>query len=302
MPEMPEIQAHAERMARSLVGLALSQFQLLNFAGLKTFSPPPDGAVGSSVTAVRSQAKYLLLSFDNDHTHVVHLMQGGRLRFDAKMAAKPRNGIARWTFAPELHRTELNKTELHRTEQAWLLTEAGSERKAGIWVVDGSLGPLNQQEPLDRLAPQASELDRNQLADVLRANSMRLHGLLRSQKVISGLGRMLANETCYLAGLSPFANSAKLTEVEIDRLHAAIKRCLAEGLEHERTLDDIGKSSDRPSRVHNRGGEPCVGLDNEACEDTIASVTYRSYTVFYCPSRQTKGKLLANNTTSKFLK
>ena len=38
MPEMPEIQAHSERMANALTGATLKQFQLLNFAGLKTFS------------------------------------------------------------------------------------------------------------------------------------------------------------------------------------------------------------------------------------------------------------------------
>ena len=294
MPEMPEVQAHSERMAKTLVGLRLGKFQPLNFAGLKTFAPPPDGAVGSRVTSVRSKAKYLLIDFDNGHTHVVHLMQGGRLRVDTKRARKPRNGIARWVFE--------TSDSSEKQEEAWLLTEAGSERKAGIWVVDGNVGPLDEQEPLSRLAPQASDLTRDQLAEIVRANSMRLHGLLRSQKIIAGLGRLLANEVCYLAALSPFANASKLSDSEIDRLHLAIGRCLEEGLEHERTLDDIGKSADRPSRVHNRGGEPCRGLDGEECGDVIASVAYRSYTVFYCPTRQTKGRLLADNTTSKFLK
>ena len=36
--------------------------------------------------------------------------------------------------------------------------------------------------------------------------------------------------------------------------------------------------------------------------DTVRAVEYRAYTVAYCPTCQTGGKVLADNTTSKFLK
>jgi formamidopyrimidine-DNA glycosylase len=49
--------------------------------------------------------------------------------------------------------------------------------------------------------------------------------------------------------------------------------------------------------VHHRVGEPC-----EVCGDTIRSVSYSGYTVAYCPACQTDGKVLADNTTSRFLK
>jgi formamidopyrimidine-DNA glycosylase len=38
------------------------------------------------------------------------------------------------------------------------------------------------------------------------------------------------------------------------------------------------------------------------CGDAIRSVEYSGYTVNYCPTCQTAGKILADNTTSKFLK
>lgn len=300
MPEMPEVQAHGERMSEALRGATLTQFRLINFAGLKTFSPAPDAAVGSKLIEVSRRAKYLLLRFDNGHTHVVHLMQGGRLRPDPKQARKPRNGILRWVFEVE--------GGFDTYTEAWLLTEAGHERKAGVWVVDESAdGGLDGQEPLSRLAPEADGLTKQELAIILGANSKRLHGLLRSQSIVSGLGRMLANEICFVARLSPFVNASKLEAEQIDRLHDAIAACIADGIAHERTLDDIGKSADRPSKTHNRAGEACVGIDCGgtdvgACEDTIATVEYRNYTVYYCPTRQTSGKLLADNTTSKFLK
>jgi formamidopyrimidine-DNA glycosylase len=281
---MPEVQAHAERLTSALAGATLTKFELLNFAALKTFDPPVDAAVGKQLKAVERRAKYLLLRFDDDLTHVVHLMQGGRLRLDPKRPKKPRLGLARWIF----------DGTASGVEEAWMLTEAGSERKAGVWAVAGE--PVGQ-EPLTDLGPEADTVTRDELATILAANSRRLHGLLRDQRTIAGLGRLLANEICYEAALSPFANASKLEEAEIDGLHAAIGSVVAASSDHERTLDDIGKSADRPSKVHNRAGEPCFD-----CDDTIRTVEYRRYTVYYCPTRQTGGKLLADNTTSKFLK
>ncbi len=285
MPEMPEVQAHAERMTRSLEGRRLARFELLNFASLKTFDPAADAAVGHELVEVGRRAKYLLLRFSNGHTHVVHLMQGGRLRPDPKRSRKPKLGMARWVFADD---------EDPSGEQAWMLTEAGTERKAGVWAVDGD--PLTQ-DPLLGLGPEADALSRDELASLLAQNSKRIHGLLREQSTIAGIGRMLANEICYEAGLSPFANGAKLDDDQIDRLHAAVGAVVSAATDHERTLDDIGKSVDRPSKVHNRAGEPCPD-----CDDTVHTVEYRKYTVFYCPTTQTGGKPLADNTTSKFLK
>lgn len=295
MPEMPEIQAHAERMTEAIGSAELVKFELLNFAGLKTFAPAADAAVGSSLTGVGRRAKSLLMGFDNGHTHVVHLMQGGRLRPDPKRSKKPRNGIARWVFA-------LDGPD-GPVEEAWLLTEAGTERKAGVWAVDGD--PLTQ-DPLASLGPEAIALDRDEVAALISQQSRRLHGVLRTQGIVSGLGRMLANEILFRAEISPFANASKLSDDELDRLHAAMLAAVEDATAHERTLDDIGKSVDRPSLVHNRAGEPCLGLDGKGektgCGDTIRTVEYRKYTVFYCPTHQTNGKILADNTTSKFLK
>lgn len=279
MPELPEVQAHAERMTVALAGKRLTRFQLLNFASLKTFDPSPDAAIGSALVGVTRRAKTLLMNFDNGHTHVIHLMQGGRLRPDPKQSKKPRLGLARWHFD---------------SDDAWLFTEAGNERKAGIWVVTGD---PNSQPPLDGLAPDAPDFTPNDFAALCRKHSGRIHGLLRDQHKIAGLGRMLSNEILFDAGVSPFANASKLHPDQVAALYTSLHDVVMAALEHERTLDDIGKSVDRPSNVHNRAGQPC-----RHCDDTIHTVEYRRYTVFYCPTEQTEGKILADNTTSRFLK
>jgi len=279
MPELPEVRAHAERLDAAFAGVSLEKFTALSFHALKTFDPPPEAAIGRPLTGVRQRGKYILLGF-TPITFVIHLMQGGRLRVDEKQAAKARGGLARIRFADG---------------RALLLTEAGTDHKAGVWVRgDDAL----TQDPLDRLGPDADSVTPDELAHRLRdTNSMRLHGWLREQAPLAGLGRRLANEICWQARISPFANTRKLSADEIVRLHAGIHAAIDEGLAYERTRDDMSASKDRPGAVHGRTKEACP-----RCGDTIRAVEYSNYTVNYCPTCQTGGKVLADNTTSRFLK
>ena len=76
-----------------------------------------------------------------------------------------------------------------------------------------------------------------------------------------------------------------------------MRACISESLAAERGRDELVRSKDREGSVHNRVGEPCL-----ECGDVVRAVEYSSYTVAYCASCQTGGKVLADNTTSRFLK
>ena len=79
---------------------------------------------------------------------------------------------------------------------------------------------------------------------------MRLHGFLRDQRCLAGIGRRLANEVCHRARLSPFAMTGKLGLDDATTVVTAIREAVAEGLEYERSRDDMSSSKDRPGRVH----------------------------------------------------
>ncbi len=278
MPELPEVQAHAERLDAAFSGAVLERFTPITFTALKTYRPDPAEAVGQHVVFVGRRGKHLLIDM-GVLTFVVHLMQGGRLKPDEKQSAKPRRGIARWRFDDG---------------RALLLTEAGTERKAGVWAVEGD---PEEQPPLDDLGPEADKVDVATLLSLFHEHPMRLHGFLRDQRILAGLGRRLANEVCHRARLSPFANTGRMELTDAAQIVEAIRASVNEGLAYERGRDDMSSSADRPGNVHGRSGEACP-----VCGDTLRSVEYSRYRVDYCPSCQTAGKVLADNTTSKFLK
>ncbi len=280
MPEMPEVQAHAERLTGAYVGAVFQRLEPLSFTALKTFRPPPEAAAGEPLREVTRRGKHLLLGMgEQAPTFVVHLMQGGRLRPDPKATRKPRGGLARWRFAER---------------DPLLLTEAGTEHKAGVWVIEGD--PL-VQSPLAGLGPDAETIDDWAMASLLAAHPMRLHTFLRDQRILAGLGRRLANEVCHRARLSPFAPTARLGDAGAAAVVTAIRETVEEGLAAERARNDMSASKDRPGNVHGRTGAACP-----VCGDDVREVAYRDYTVHYCATCQTGGKVLADNTTSKFLR
>jgi formamidopyrimidine-DNA glycosylase len=279
MPELPEVQAHAERLTHDFAGKVLERFRPLAFTALKTAVPRPEDAYGQALDRVGRRGKYLILEFADVH-FAVHLMQGGRLVVDAKQSAKPRGGQARFVFTDG---------------PALLLTEAGTERRAGVWALPAA--SALDSPPLSALGPEADQVTPDELAALFAATNQRVHGFLRDQHQLAGLGRRLANEVCHRARISPFAMTGKLGLDGATKVVDAIRGAVDEGIAYERTRPDMSASKDRPSAVHGRAGEPCP-----VCGDTVRSVEYSGYTVNYCPTCQTGGKVLADNTTSKFLK
>ena len=199
---------------------------------------------------------------------------GGQLRVDESRSAKPCGGQARFTFTSvEATATGSQPKSVHKT--ALLLTEEGRERRAGVWCVPPT--ELDTSPPLAKLGLEVAAINADNLAERFAANSMRVHGFLRHQGMVAGVGRRLSNEVCHAAQISPFATTRKLGAEGAAKVSAAIERCVANGLAAERKRKDMSSSQDRSSAVHMRAGKPCP-----VCGDRIHEVSYSSDSVNYC--------------------
>jgi formamidopyrimidine-DNA glycosylase len=278
MPEMPEVQALAERLDDVLAGARLEALDMLQFSSLKTFAPKPADVLGRTIEGVRRRRKYLVVELDDGLRVLVHLSQGGRVDVEAPpKSTKPRGSVLRIRA---------------RERPAVLVKEFGKERKAGWWVLAaGDDGPLDRLGP-EVLAPEADELIRT------GDDSRRVHTILRDQRTIAGVGRGYSDDILHRAKLSPYASLGKLAPDERDRLIAASHEILDEALEVERS-----RQGGLPTKlgdhftVHNRAGEPCP-----VCGADLRRVSYESHEITYCPDCQTGGKVLADRRMSRLLR
>jgi formamidopyrimidine-DNA glycosylase len=278
MPEMPEVQALAERLDEVLAGASLDALDMLQFSSLKTFAPKPAEALGRTIEDVGRRGKYLVFALDGDMRVLVHLSQGGRVDIEAPpKSTKPRGAVLR--------------VRAHDRPSV-LVKEFGKERKAGWWVLaPGDDGPLERLGP-EAASPEADELFRS------GDDTRRVHTIMRDQRTVAGVGRGYSDDILHRAKLSPYAVLAKLTDDERQRLVDATHAILDDALEEERK-----RKGGLPTKigdhftVHNHAGEPCP-----VCGADLRRVSYESHEVTYCPDCQTGGKVLADRRMSRLLR
>ncbi len=279
MPESPQMEALAERLAAWLEGATFEGYDPLGFTGLKTYEPPPEALVGARFERTERRAKYVSMWFDSGLRIVFHLSQAGRLDLETPpKRTKPRGSVVRWRFSDG---------------RAVLLREHGTERKAGWWV----LAP-GDDGPLAGLGPEATS---EEFAHRVRTGTdgRRIHTILRDQRTVAGVGRGYADDVLHRAQLSPYASLKSLSADERERLLAALQEVLAEGLERERGRTG-GLSENKLGEhftVHGKAGVPCP-----ECGSDLKRVSYESHEVVYCPTCQTGGKVLADRRLSRLVK
>ena len=276
MPELPEMQALAERIAEAYGGRELTRIDLMQFSSLKTVDPGLHEAEGKVLETVGRRAKYLLFEL-GDVRLIVHLSQGGRIDFETPgKRTKPKGAVARFWFGTD----------------AFLLKEYGTERKAAVWVVDAG-----QQGPLEGLGPEPSSEEFEQLL-FASEDRRRVHTLLRDQRFVAGIGRGFSDDILHAAQLSPFDSLTTMSHAQRQDLLAAVRKILHDATDRER--ERVGglpaKMGDRFT-IHNRHGQPCP-----RCNQTMQRISYESHEVTYCPNCQTGGKTLADRRMSRLLK
>lgn len=277
MPELPEVQALAERFQRIVGRATFVRAEPLQFSSLKTFAPKPEMLVGRTLERVGRRGKYLVFELDGPRL-LVHLSQGGRIDVeDPPKATRPKGGVVRLVF---------------EGRPTILVKEFGRERKAGWWVLaEGDDGPLASLGP---------EPDSETFEDFVMSgdDARRVHTILRDQRTVAGIGRGYADDILHRARLSPYASLRSLDEGKRRALLSAVREVLAEALEVERQ-----RAGRLPTKigshfsVHGRYGTACP-----RCGADIRRVSYGSHEVAYCPECQTEGKVLADRRMSRLVR
>jgi formamidopyrimidine-DNA glycosylase len=275
MPEFPEMEALRRALDDPVRASLVERAGPAHVATLKTFDPPLAALEGRRFAGAERRGKNLLFpTEDGELVLHVHLMSAGRLRYLKAGEQRPKTSAFRLAF---------------ENGAVLVLTEGGPKKRARV----GVYRPDAIEEELAHLGPEAFELGAERLAEVLTADSRRLHSLLRDQRALAGIGRAWVNEILQRARLSPYALSTELSADEVARLAGAIDGELARGLE----LRERGAGDRKAYRIHNRLGEPCPD-----CGTPIARVDFDEHTIFYCPSCQTEGRILKDRRLSKLLR
>ena len=283
MPELPDITVYIEALESRIAGQTLERVRIAKPFLLRSVDPPISSANGKRVTGIRRMGKRIVLEMEDDLFLVIHLMIAGRLRWLPAGAKVPgKLGLAAFDFP--------NGT--------LILTEAGSKRRASLWLVRGE----QALEQFERGGLEVLDASLEQFSERLTRENHTLKRSLTDPRLFSGIGNAYSDEILHRAKLSPVKHTRRLSEEEIARLFDATRTVLVEWTDRLRKES----ANDFPAKVtafreemavHGKYGKPCP-----VCGTPVQRIRYADNETNYCPRCQTEGRLLADRALSRLLK
>jgi formamidopyrimidine-DNA glycosylase len=282
MPELPDISAYITALESRIVDQTLERVRLGSVFLLRSVDPPLSAAEGKTVRKLRRIGKRIAIGVDDNIWLVLHLMIAGRLHWKsagAKLAG--RNTLAAFDFP----------------NGSLVLTEAGSKRRASLYVVRG-------EEALQGMDPggvEVFETDLDGFRAALTAENRTLKRALTDPRLISGLGNAYSDEILHAAQLSPVTLTQKLNPEQWERLFTATRSVLTQwmerlGAEAEKVFPGKVTAFRPEMAVHGRFNLPCP-----RCGEKVQRIRYADNETNYCARCQTGGKVLADRSLSRLL-
>jgi formamidopyrimidine-DNA glycosylase len=299
VPELPEVETTRRHLAEHLPGARIAGVDLPDPRALQRPDPATFAArvTGAVIAGVQRRGKYLL----------VPLMPPERRRVSARQkrnAGRPTDGAE--AAAGEyliIHRRMTGNLFLRDAdappdpytvavlylEDEHALRFCDKRRFARLWLarpaevaeLEHTLGP----EPL------SPEFTAERLTAILANRRGQLKPLLLNQSLIAGLGNIYVDEALFVAGLHPTRTAESLTADDLNRLHAAIRAVLEQGIRNEGTsFRDYLGAVGLPGRnqlmveVFRRQGQPCP-----RCGATIAKTRVGGRGTHFCAQCQPVG-------------
>jgi formamidopyrimidine-DNA glycosylase len=283
MPELPDIAAYLSALEPRIVAQPIERVRLASAFLLRTVQPPVTSVEGRVVQELRRIGKRIAIGVDGDLWLVLHLMIAGRLHWrppGAKLSG--RRNLAAFDFP----------------SGSLVLTEAGTKRRASLYVLTG-------EEGLSSVDPGGIDIftsDITSFRAALTAENRTLKRALTDPRLISGIGNAYSDEILYAAQLSPITLTHKLQPHEWERLFAETRHTLGLWIDRLRAEAGVGfpekvTAFRKEMAVHGRFGEPCP-----RCGEKIQRIRYADNETNNCARCQTSGKVLADRGLSRLLR
>ena len=240
MPELPEVEAEARRLAAAAAGRRIRKACIDDPRLTRPDDPTLVAAVltGDRVESVGRRGKYVVVRLESGHVLLVHLRMTGGFR-----------------TAPATH------------ERAVLEFDGGGRvayrdtRRFGTWQLaeeddaERILEAKNGPEPLGRGFTTAF------LAGRLAGRKVALKAAILDQRTVAGLGNIYADEGLWHARLSPLRAAGSLDGGEVAALRDGVRKALRRGIARGgATLYDeafAGGEMQEEFTAYGREGEPC---------------------------------------------
>ncbi len=273
MPELPEVETVRRSLTGRVIGASVESVRFRDFPGVVGVLEPAQFEqmiLGERFERIDRRGKHLWLPFEGGNGLFVHLMMTGQLLLLEPDSAPVRFEHLRLGLSSGWDLAYADQRKFGRvqwlTDNAWL----GKER---------TIGP----EPL------GADFTAFALERQLSGRTAPIKAVLLDQRRVAGIGNIYADEALHRAGIHPARPAGSLASPEIERLHAAIRAVLEEGIAHRGTTFSSYRDADgmlgtnvSNLRVYGRGDRGVC----DRCGTPLRRLRIAGRSSHICPSCQ----------------
>ncbi len=277
MPELPEVETMVRGLRPAVVGRCIRRLEILDPFLLQgcTAVGIELRAEGARVRSVCRRGKWVVFELDLNRGFIV---------------IQPRMTGGFWLVPPpRLDHVRL-RIDLHESGDPVWFCDARRLGKIALYDDDIAAEAAFARSH----GPDATEIDRGDLAERLKRTARPIKPTLMDQKVLAGIGNIYADETLFRARIHPERPANRLTREEVTRLHAAIGQVLEEAIAAEGSSFDAGYRTVLGleggflaiNAMYGRGGQPCPECGHAVIKTTIVGLKGRP--THFCEKCQPK--------------
>ncbi|HEY8088740.1 MAG TPA: DNA-formamidopyrimidine glycosylase family protein [Polyangiaceae bacterium] len=257
MPELPDVEIARRDLHRWLVGANVTAAHCTDPRLTRPGSPRAfaRALLGRTVDAVARKGKWLRLILDDGSRVFSHLGMTGSWVHAAVDAPAPSSERARIDVVRRGRAASVRYVDARRFGRLVV-----ARRDIADWT---ALGP----------DPLADGIDVRQLAQAFAKSRRAVKEILMDQRVLAGIGNILATEALWIARLDPRSAGVTLLPADARAIATGLRRAIA------RELAD----RDESFFVYGHAGEPCA-----RCGTRLASVVLGGRGSVYCGGCQVR--------------
>ena len=267
MPELPEVETVVRELSKQLTDKNILQIKILN---PKLRYPIPNNLITfrGSIKSIKRQAKYIIISIDNDQNIVIHLGMTGKVLI-------------------------INSHEYKQDKHDHLIINLDNNisivyndtRKFGLITTPELAPPSFYNSAPD---PFAQNFSITKLKQKLSKSSSSIKSCIMNNDIITGVGNIYANEALFKANILPTRAANTLSNIEINRLIEQIIVTLKEAIQAGgSSIKDYRNSSGKLGYfqqqhfVYNKKNTPC-----KICQNKIEHIQQSGRSSFFCSKCQ----------------
>lgn len=276
MPELPEVETIRRQIAPHVRACVITGVRVTHPRAIRAHTSAEAFAarvIGGRILDVLRRGKALLLLLDTDRSLLVRLGMSGRLEVADPASAEAPHTHVRLGLSSG---AEMRFVDPRTFGQVAVVDGHAPERMIAL----GHYGP----EPLDATFTAAV------LGALLAGSHASIQAVLMDQSKIAGIGKIYADEACFLAGIHPERAGGSLCAEEVARLHAAIQDVLTRAIAARGTSsldaayrDAHGQTGGFQAHLHvyQRANQPC-----RVCGTLIEYRPFQGRRMHFCPHCQ----------------